>query len=144
MKKLFITGIIAILSVSGLRLTAQNVVYTYDEAGNRTNRSIIYIEDLRSSTEDTSPPETISGLTSEQEVKFYPNPTRGILTVEILRLSETNPAEIQIIDTSGRTVKHLKTVSLQNTLDLGNLTNGIYLLKITLKDETATWKIIKQ
>jgi hypothetical protein len=144
MKKLYITGIIAILSIFGMRLRAQNIVYTYNEAGNRTNRSIIYVEQLRSSTEETSPSETTSGLTPEQEVKLYPNPTKGILTVEIPRLSETSPAKIQIIDISGRTVKHRKTASRQNTFDFSNQANGIYLMKITLNDEISTWKIIKQ
>ncbi|GHT55113.1 hypothetical protein FACS189446_6000 [Bacteroidia bacterium] len=52
--------------------------------------------------------------------------------------------ETHLLDASGRTVKYLKGISLQNTLDLSGQANGIYFLRITLGDETKTMKIIKQ
>jgi hypothetical protein len=141
LKKLLFTGFLTVFLISGPRLSAQNPVYTYDNAGNRISRGIIT---LRSSREDAPSPEPLSDFISKQEIKLYPNPTRGILMVELPGLSEPVQGEIRIINSSGQTVKHSRNIALQNTFDLGGQANGIYLLRITLNDETMTWKVIKQ
>jgi hypothetical protein len=139
MKNLFFAGLLTVFLVPCLRLSAQNIAYRYDNAGNRISREI---NPLRSSTEASSL-ESLADFTLNNSIKLYPNPTNGILTVEISGLLEVEQGEIRILDTSGRTVKYSESIAPQNTFDLSGQANGIYLLRISLNDETKTWKIIK-
>ena len=50
---------------------------------------------------------------------------------------------IQIIDLSGKTVKSFTTESKMITLELNDLMNGVYTLKITSNDSVSTKRIIK-
>lgn len=76
-------------------------------------------------------------LTKDSEIIVYPNPTEK--TIEIHTKNQVLNTNVQIFDINGRLVK---SKSLEkNELDLSELSNGIYLLKIS---ETKTIKIEKQ
>lgn len=74
------------------------------------------------------------------ESRIYPNPTNGILTIEVGREIET---QILVCDIYGRIIRNTKSRHPTMTLDLSKYKQGIYL--VTLKDEknTLTKKIIK-
>ena len=59
--------------------------------------------------------------------KVYPNPTTGEVSIE----GVLNNFEIQLFSVSGRL---MKTYENDNTLNLGALPNGLYLLNLTTKD----------
>ena len=69
------------------------------------------------------------------EVYIYPNPTSNIFTV-----ISKNIIEIELINSLGTTV--LKTK--KNKIDISNLPNGIYFIKIKFDNSSITKKIIKQ
>ena len=69
---------------------------------------------------------------------FYPNPTKGIVSFSNEGL-EINT--IQIIDNSGRLVKDFYTVT-DNNIDLTELNNGMYFIKLNTENGNLTRKII--
>ena len=74
-------------------------------------------------------------------LSVYPNPSNGEFTVELNNnLSKT----IQIMDVTGRVV--LTTTSLNDTVNvnINNLTNGIYFVKIVSNNVTEVIKVVKQ
>ncbi|MCG2610603.1 T9SS type A sorting domain-containing protein [Flavobacterium sp. SM15] len=67
----------------------------------------------------------------------YPNPTKGLITI-------TNEENIQSIEVYGILGNLIKTVSRTNKVDIGELANGSYLIKIkTDQGAVRTEKVIK-
>ncbi|MFV0376511.1 MAG: T9SS type A sorting domain-containing protein [Mangrovibacterium sp.] len=134
------------LCLTGLlcsQAAAQDVLYHYDQAGNRTERVIAL---LRSYAEKSvaEAPQVYEEILAEKEIKIYPNPTRGQLSVSITGMGSTDSGTVLVSDMNGRP---LLTKSIQEGLtpiDLSDRPDGYYLLKIVLGTETSTWKIIKQ
>lgn len=73
----------------------------------------------------------------EQESFIYPNPTKGNFSIEIAKNST-----LELFDIMGR--QQLKTTLLKgiNTIDVSNLSNGTYLLKVVTKTKIVSKKLI--
>ena len=65
-----------------------------------------------------------------KEVVIFPNPTSDYLTISNIEQLDVNA--IQIIDTNGKTIS--KIISNFNSIDVSNLSNGIYILSIETKE----------
>ncbi|MCE3278079.1 MAG: regulatory domain of in-like proprotein convertase [Bacteroidetes bacterium] len=87
----------------------------------------------------TNNPIGINEETFDNSVRFYPNPTMGQLTMEI-------PARsiVEIINLQGQTVKHLSLINSLNTIDLDELTAGVYSVRIITDKKTIVRKLVKQ
>jgi hypothetical protein len=76
-------------------------------------------------------------------VNMYPNPTNGILNIKMETLNE--PINIEITNVVGQVVMQETIATQQTSLNISNLINGIYFVKITEKNKLiGTQKIIKQ
>lgn len=84
---------------------------------------------LRTETE----PVSIVGIDNEN-IKLYPNPTADHINIETAGLQNCN---VQIINVNGSVV--LNTINYNNTIDISDLSNGIYLLKIISLDKTQSY-----
>lgn len=91
----------------------------------------------------------IEELNLNTKVHLYPNPTNKDLNISFGQYNEDLLA-IELIDVTGRKIKTLTYNSIETTqptitINLENLTKGIYFLKITGNQNTSiTKKIIKQ
>ena len=70
------------------------------------------------------------------DVKIYPNPTHGRVTV-----TADNVVKIEVLDIVGRMVA---TFDNTNTFDISNLGEGAYTLRITLPEGITVRKVIKK
>ena len=75
--------------------------------------------------------ETVEGT----EVSVYPNPTTGIVNIEAEGLKN-----VEVLDMAGRVVM----TSSKNILDISNLTNGVYMVRVNTIAGTATQKVVKK
>ncbi len=80
-------------------------------------------------------PEGIS-ITSMPAVTVYPNPTANRVTV-----NGATVTEIEVISLEGRRCLSVKGV---NTVDLGGLPNGVYMLRISTPQAATMRRIVKQ
>lgn len=65
----------------------------------------------------------VNNLISDlQEMLIFPNPTNGIV-----RISQKNVEKVEVLDMNGRTV--LQQEQNCNTIDLSNLSSGLYIMK---------------
>lgn len=81
------------------------------------------------------------GVNDQQivEVNVYPNPTTGIVNL----VSGKNIDNVNVYDVSGRLVKTVNKISSdKSVLDLSNLANGTYILKIQTDKKVVTKKVI--
>jgi len=65
-----------------------------------------------------------------KEVVIYPNPTSDYVSISNIEQLDVNA--IQIIDTNGKTISRI--TSNFNSIDVSNLSNGIYILSIETKE----------
>ncbi len=85
---------------------------------------------------------TVSTNIIEEEqasIKVYPNPTQGILKIEGAKAGDA----IQVITIGGSVVKYL-TLDESLSVDVGDLTNGMYYLLLQNTDQNITVPFIKK
>ncbi|MFM1875491.1 MAG: hypothetical protein RL266_1228 [Bacteroidota bacterium] len=91
--------------------------------------SILYIDDIQFLTTvgiDEAP--------SENTWNVYPNPTEGVLNVQVLKGAQ---AEIQILDLAGKLVKVATVNDAGQTVDLSELKDGIYIYRLKSIDDVT-------
>ena len=75
----------------------------------------------------------------ESTYKIFPNPTKDIINIIISDLEKN--FQLDLMDVSGQVIMR---ESNKNELNLNHISNGVYLLKISLEDQViATKRIIK-
>lgn len=125
-------------------------VFSYDESGNRTDR-VIEIDLTKSAEitassslteEDTNEEQLIEVELANLDIRIYPNPTQGVLKVEIPEIGDINPT-LTVFNMQGKQLIN-KTISNQvSTINLSNQPSGMYLMKLINGQESLEWKIIK-
>lgn len=126
---------IAILFVIlALNTRSEEYYFSYDGAGNRVKRSLISAKRINSS--DTT--------VFEKNITIYPNPTNGIITLEIEGLEIDDNSKIVIYDIQGEEVYSKENIDNNLIIDLTDQVSGVYLLDIYINDERSYWKIIKE
>ncbi len=73
------------------------------------------------------------------QFSIYPNPNNGLITIET-----ENTSDLQLLDVLGKVVIEVKLQNLNTTINISQLSNGIYYLKIKQGDAISIKKIIKQ
>ncbi|WP_297100169.1 T9SS type A sorting domain-containing protein [uncultured Draconibacterium sp.] len=119
-------------------------VFTYDASGNRTERVIDLTKsaEITASSSSISEEKLIEAELSSLDIKIYPNPTKGVLKVEIPEIGDIKPILV-VYNLQGKQLVN-KTVSNQiSTINLSEQPPGMYIMKIVNGAESLDWKIIK-
>jgi len=150
MKKLNCFFILTIFMVTLLAYAADaqtNYTFGYNARGHRITRTSILLKSatLPSDTvlakELSKPLEDLIGL---QKTIIYPNPTKGLLRIELPAISDQE-AFIKVFDSGGRIVIQKRAVESSNEVDLSTHPSGFYILCIQIgRDNRKEWKIIKE
>lgn len=74
----------------------------------------------------------------KNEIMLYPNPTTNYLTID----TELKISDIYIIDITGKMI--MKTKQNSNIVNVANLPNGVFFIKIITDEKIITQKFIKQ
>ena len=151
-----------ILITTGFLGNAQDYIeYSYDAAGNRTERRLISSEPDRdngntSNTDQYAEQEdatehkdatTKSALTSGTHTgaSIYPNPTTSFVDIDLGSLYASDVAQtFEVIDFNGKVVQRFEISSQSSTLKLDGYRSGIYY--IHFKNDgilQESWKVIK-
>lgn len=119
--------------------SGQNVSYAYDEAGNRVKREIV----LQTRAAEKSTNESYSEMLNDRDIRIYPNPTEGQLTVEI---TGDGACRFDIYNISGQQVLTTNSGPGRVVLDISSQPKGFYILRITTGNDgdPSTWKIVKK
>lgn len=73
----------------------------------------------------------------EASLEIFPNPTRGTFSIQ----SKNEITSFEILDVNGRSIQKLDPKS--QTVDISNLQNGLYLVKVTANHQTMFKKLVK-
>ena len=84
---------------------------------------------------------TLSNTAFERiELSIYPNPTSNLLHIEA---SQTDVSTVEIFDVQGKRVMQVSPANLSE-IDVSQLTNGMYFLKVSTSDGELTRKFVKK
>ena len=75
-------------------------------------------------------------------LKVYPNPARRVITIEADNLAKENT--LTILNANGQELIREQIVGSMTQIDIGNLTSGIYFVKLTTDGAVEVRKILKQ
>jgi len=79
-----------------------------------------------------------------QNIVLYPNPSKGIFNVA---LGTIEPTTIEVYDLTGKIIWFKKDIIVSNSevlLDLSNISQGVYFVKITANKQSTVKRIIKE
>ena len=136
--------LLGLLLFSSLAVKAQSKIgYSYDSSGNRVERTIV-LETVKKAKASPEIERSFTDNIDERNVKIYPNPTQGQLRIDISRLGNGDKCTLSLYTISGDLIFKDSNAGTTNCIDISNQKTGLYLLKITINENTSTWKIIKQ
>lgn len=160
MKNIYLAGSIILFLFFPLKSIGQTISYSYDNVGNRIEKVIILGGESKGSGSEKSDKNDLKGPTEpdslkkeaikdntfiNQSIKIYPNPTEGIIRIEIPADPENNE-EIRIIvhDINGKIIMNIPNDALVSEINLSNQSAGIYFLELRKGMKISQWKIIKR
>jgi hypothetical protein len=85
---------------------------------------------------------TSSAVTAQElsEIRIYPNPTNGLLTLDLGQISE---GTVMLIDLQGRVIRSINVKSSISSIDLSDLPAAMYFLRISSQTETLILPLTK-
>jgi hypothetical protein len=127
-----------------------NLSYEYDGSGNRVLRHVIVLKSTKVTKDSllmTSTKEKERSALNEKldnrEIKIYPNPTKGMITVDI-PLTDNDISRVSLFDIQGKMIMDYRSAGTTTDVDLSGQPAGVYIMRIILNNKSTTWKIIKQ
>jgi hypothetical protein len=162
MKKIFLFLAFIVLShLVWSQTETSGIIYTYDNAGNRTSRMLEVKEpkiDTTSNTGDSILSSQVDNkligdaTTIQQQIeliqkyglKVFPNPTEGKLNLVIENNTNNLKGEIRLYQQTGSLLLSQKSISSSNLIDLSNKPSGTYILELLIENKGVQWKIIKK
>jgi hypothetical protein len=83
----------------------------------------------------------VNEVNANQNLSVYPNPTKGLFEISLTGNTDAN-LHLSVMDIQGKIVYERSSISNKEVIDLGNVSKGIYLLKISGKETSINKKII--
>ncbi len=84
-------------------------------------------------------PTSVFNRTTADQLKAYPNPAKGQITIE---LKKDATAKIQLLNITGKIVLSQETNAKISTIDISNVSKGIYIIKAVQGSQTLLQKIV--
>ena len=143
-KTILLLAVTLLITVPGFSQTKE-YSYSYDDSGNRIQRKCIELKSgsISRNNHGEQIKKEFEDLVNGQEIKIYPNPTKGMLKIEIPDLKENN-ARLMVFNNQGQLIKEIKVNSNFSEINLSNHPSGMYILKILIGQNSSEWKIIKE
>ena len=143
--------LLAFIFINSCFISGQPIHYDYDSNGNRTKRYIIPLGKGESSTsnisensKDKEKVEEFKEVLEEVTVKIYPNPTKGVLFVELSGLLQDELIDYQLFSQTGNLLETVRKIENPFTIDFNKHQSGMYILKLVINNKISQWKILKE
>ena len=82
--------------------------------------------------------------TAKINVNIYPNPTTGIINLNLTGFENLSGLNLQVTDISGRIIEHSIINTEHSIINLEEQPNGVYFIKLQNNELVKTVKVIKQ
>ena len=141
MKKTISIIVFTILMSGSITTFAQYMEFGYDNAGNRISRFVIHLKDKAvKDTTRLADADLLNGM----KIIIKPNPTSGMLNVQIPKTDKKQEIKIYLLDVSGKVLFKNENCTNNTLIDISTRENGMYILSVLVNNEKRIWKIIKE
>lgn len=127
--------------LDGTSLGTSGSSFTIDQVGSYT-----VIVTINGCPSEESDPQVVIvtgiGQNPLNQVSIFPNPVKDQLIVAVTDIQKGT--QIHVLSLDGRVKKSIATVGRNNTIDMSDLSTGVYLVQIKNSTNTATYKVIKE
>ncbi len=85
--------------------------------------------------------------TTQNLVKYYPNPTNGLLNIELIQSMQAEPKVVNISNTAGVVLEQLKLSANSNSIlqiNLSNYPRGVYFVQVKTANINSVQRIVLQ
>jgi len=133
---------VATISTTGIVLGIEEgsaTMIATSENGGYSDSCLVAVSDNTSSTADYNN----NSKDPNSDLVTYPNPVGNQLKI-ILSNDLAKDASIEIFDYTGRKVFSMKSTGKENSIDLENLSSGMYLIKVSDNENCIVQQIIKK
>lgn len=131
------------------RVYSQPIEFSYDQGGNRISRTLLVEKMMQGESKSGLMSESSSEIkatdlyNSEMIVFIYPNPSSGILNIEIINMPSEAKNELSIYDLKGTQLLIKKNFGTPLEVDISSFRDGVYIMRIKINKIVSDWKIIK-
>ena len=108
----------------------QIVIFPDFDTGGRTQDNVIYFDNVYGSTSNTS-----ITTNNNESLTLYPNPAQDFVRIQ----NTSGSVNIEVFDLIGNFI----LTSIDKTIDISKLPDGIYIINITSKNSREILKLIK-
>lgn len=144
MKSKYPLVLLNVMAISySISIDAQNISFAYDNAGNRIKREIV-VNTKRVPGQSARGESFVEEMLLDKKIRIYPNPTSGMLKIEIQNFETDNYGTMSLYSTSGIMMLSLEINSPVTEIDISTYAGGIYILQIDINGQETSWKIIKE
>jgi len=138
-----------ILVVSSANLFSQSVTFNYDDSGNCVlkYKTVVLGPSFVKNKPGKNDTDTIpiqESLLGERKLTIYPNPTKGVLKIEITGKALENQGRYFVTDLSGKVLISGIFEYMSFPVDMTQLPQGGYFIKLVIDNKQDIWKIIKE
>lgn len=116
------------------------VVYGVPTASDLDPINYYYMQGTGFTNACLSPVSTNELEVQAANIKVYPNPTNGLLNVDLNTLTED--VNIDVFNIVGQQVQSIQNARNLTTLDLSNVSNGVYFVRISNDEAVISKKVI--
>jgi hypothetical protein len=146
MKRLYILAFLLMALVPFVGSAQYDFGFTYDSSGNRHMRSVIPLKNAVIPPDSLHANRIVKAIEDQiglQKALIYPNPTKGLLRIQLPCLAEQE-ATISVFDLNGKLMIQKTAVESNNEVNLSSYPSGFYIMTILVgKENRKEWKIIK-
>jgi hypothetical protein len=138
------------IAPEGKAQTQQMVSYAYDYAGNRISRKIVDMGSNLFHAKKAEDPTPVEDQLGDRKITIYPNPTKGIMLLEITGANDKPLAaggeemHIIIYNAQGQQLMNKAVEPGTTTLDIAKYPAAYYILRVQAGDKIKEFKVIKK
>lgn len=148
---------VLLLVIPYSRSNAQsNFKFTYDDNGNQKERTLKVeqtsmvsfptseklLKPLNNGSNNMMALEESSD--AQKEIKIFPNPTRGLIRISLINYSDQLKGTCMIFGLNGHKLKDMRIDSQDSEIDIQDLPDGLYVLRLTINGLISDYKVIKK
>lgn len=143
MKKLLVI-LFACISANAYSQGVLPIEISYDDAGNRIMRKVMPVSMMASGGDNHNDSTYYIDRMESIQMKVYPNPTQGIVHIELQSTTDITDNGIRVFDSKGRIICEKSGDGNTMEIDLKHYPSGYYIVDLYANKERTTWKIVKE
>lgn len=120
----------------------QKLMYDYSPTGNRRKCYVGYMKIVSPSASEEQ--EQYSDTIDNIQFSIYPNPTKGIMKINIETDIRIEDIRLELYDIYGKKLIDRNFVSKDVEIDITGAVSGHYFMKIFINNKPHYWNVLKE